>query len=96
MADLIEFPHGELTASERKHLEEFMQKELENIQDTSCNSSDELFGEISTLVEYFRKFMDVVEDPGTKINPDLDFALSLLQGRIKKIRGMLKSLFRGN
>ena len=57
------------------------------------DSSDELKGGIFVLVEYFRKFMDVASDPDSKINPDYDFSLALLEGRIKKIRGMLKSLF---
>jgi len=70
-----------------------MEKEQKDIQDTSCNSSDELKGEIFVLVEYFRKFMDVASDPDSKINPDYDFSLALLEGRIKKIRGMLKNLF---
>ena len=37
--------------------------------------------------------MDVVEDTNSKINPDYDFSLALLEGRIKKIRGMLKNLY---
>ena len=45
------------------------------------------------LADYFRKFIDVVDDPDSKINPDYDFSLALLEGRIKKIRGMLKNLF---
>ena len=40
--------------------------------------------------------MDVVDDPDSKINPDYDFSFSLLEGRIQKIRGMLKSLFQFN
>ncbi len=94
MADIIDFIHGELTSKERKRLEEFMQKELADIQDTFCNSTEEIQDEILILVKYFRKFMDVVDDPDSKINPDYDFGLSLLEGRIQKIRGMLKSLFR--
>jgi hypothetical protein len=37
--------------------------------------------------------MAVVEDPNTVKHPDLDFGLFLLEGRIRKIRGMIKSLF---
>ena len=36
---------------------------------------------------------DVVEDPKTRINPDFDFGLFLLEGKIKKIRGMIKGFF---
>ena len=84
MANIIEFPKCELTGEERKQLEEFMENEQKDIQDTSCNSSDELFGEISVLLEYFRKFMDVVEDPDSEINPDYDFSLSLLVCRFQR------------
>ena len=45
------------------------------------------------MLGYFWRFADVVEDPNTKINPDFDFGLFLLEGRIKKIRGMIKGLF---
>jgi hypothetical protein len=93
MADIIEFPKGELTPAERKKLEEFVQQELAGIADTSCETTDEIQDEIMILVEYFRKFMDVLDNPDSKINPDLDFGLFLLQGRIQKIRGMLKDLF---
>ena len=87
LAEIIADPVGVFSK------EEFMEKEQKDIQDTSCNSSDELKGEIFVLVEYFRKFMDVASDPDSKINPDYDFSLALLEGRIKKIRGMLKNLF---
>jgi hypothetical protein len=40
-----------------------------------------------------RRFADVVEDAKTRINPDFDFGLFLLEGRIRKIRGMIKGLF---
>jgi len=93
MADIIEFPKGELTEDERKELEKFVQQELADIQDTSCETTDEIQDEIMVLVEYFRKFMDVLDDPDSKIHPDLDFGLFLLEGRIQKIRGMLKNLF---
>jgi hypothetical protein len=32
-------------------------------------------------------------NPDSKIHPDLDFGLFLLEGRIKKIRGMIKNLY---
>ena len=93
MADIIGFPKYELTSGERKRLEEFVREELEDIQDTSCESREEIQDEILVLTEYFRKFVAVVEDPDTKMNPDLDFSLSLLEGRIRKIRGMIRTLF---
>jgi hypothetical protein len=93
MADIIELPKGELSPEEQKQLEEFMREELEDIQDTSCESYEQIQDEIIILEEYFQQFMAVVEDPKTKINPDLDFCLFLLDGRIRKIRGMLTSLF---
>ena len=93
MADIIGFPKDELTIGDRNRLEEFVQQELEDIQDTSCESCEEIKDEILVLVEYFRKFMAVAEDPGTKMHNDLDFSLSLLEGRIRKIRGMIKTLF---
>jgi hypothetical protein len=34
----------------------------------------------------------MVEDPNTKLNLDLDFGLYLLEGRIRKIRGMIECL----
>ena len=94
MAGVIEFPKDELTPEERKNLEEFVQQELKDIQDTSCQSIDDVQDEIIHLVEYLSKFMDVLDDPDTKINPDFDFGLFLLEGRIQKIRGMLKTLFK--
>ena len=93
MADIIGFPKDELTPGDRKQLEEFVRGELEDIQDTSCESYEEIQDEIMVLAEYFRKFMAVAEDSDTKINPDLDFSLFLLEGRIRKIRGMIKTLF---
>ena len=93
MADIIEFRKDELTPGDRKRLEEFVQQELEDIQDTSCKTFEEIQGEIMVLVEYFNKFMAVAEDPDTKVSHDLDFSLSLLEGRIRKIRGMIKTLF---
>ena len=93
MADIIGFPKTELTSSEKKRLKEFIQEELEDIQDTSCISYAELQDQFIVLAEYFRKFIAVVEDPDTKINIDLDLSLYLLEGRIRKIRGMIKCLF---
>ena len=93
MADIIEFPKMELTSGERKRLKEFIQKELEDIQDTSCGSYEELQNQFIVLAEYFRKFIAMVEDPNTKLNLDLDFGLYLLEGRIRKIRGMIECLF---
>ena len=93
MADIIGFPENALTSGDRKQLEEFVRGELEDIQDTSCESYDEIQDEIMVLAEYFRNFMEVAEDPDIKMNHDLDFSLSLLEGRIRKIRGMIKTLF---
>jgi len=45
------------------------------------------------LLGYFRRFAEVAEDPKTRINPDFDFGLFLLEGRIRKIRGMIEGLF---
>ena len=84
MADIVEFPKDKLTIEERKRLEEFMRQEATDIQDTACNSLDELKDEILILAEYFAKFMEVVEDPDSVIYPDYDFSLSLLEGRIKE------------
>lgn len=95
MAEIIGFPKGELTPRERERLEQFMRKELEDIQDTSCESFEEIQDEILVLAEYFRKFMAVDEDRHTKIHSDLDFSLFLLVGRIWKIREMIKCLFGG-
>jgi len=93
VADIIGFPKNELTCSEKKPLKEFLREELEDIQDTSCGSYAELQDQFMVLAEYFRKFIAVVEDPDTKINIDLDFSLYLLEGRIRKIRGMIEFLF---
>jgi len=92
VADIIGFPKDELTSSEKKRLKEFIRQELEDIQDTSCGSYAELQDQFMVLAEYFRKFIAVVEDPGTKINIDLDFSLYLLEVRIRKIRGMIECL----
>ena len=92
MADVIGIPKNELTLDERKRLKEFILGEIEDIKDTSCESYEEIEGEIIILAEYFRKFIAVVDDPDTEINPDLDFSLYLLEGRIQKIRGMLRFL----
>lgn len=93
MADIIGFAKNELTSSERERLKEFMGAELFEIQDTSCESYEDIQDEIVVLAEYFRKFIAVAEDTDTKINPDLDFSLYLLEGRIQKIRGMITCLF---
>jgi hypothetical protein len=63
------------------------------IQDTTCESVNEIRDEVLVFFAYVRQFMDVFEDPQTRINPDFDFGLLLMEGRIRKIRGMLKSLF---
>jgi hypothetical protein len=93
MADIIGFPREELSPEEQKQLEEFLQEELEDIQDTSCESYKQIQAEIAVMVEYFQQFMAVVKDSKTKVNPDIDFGLFLLEGRVRKIRGMLKRLF---
>jgi hypothetical protein len=93
MADIIGFPREELSPEEQKQLEEFLQEELEDIQDTSCESYKQIQAEIAVMVEYFQQFMAVVKDSKTKVNPDIDFGLFLLEGRVRKIRGMLESLF---
>ena len=94
MADIIGFPTEELTPEERVQVEEFVREQVADFQDTSCSSVDEIQEQVAILLEYFRRFADVVEDPKTKINPDFDFGLFLLEGRIKKIRGMIKDFFR--
>jgi len=63
------------------------------IQDTTCESVNEIRDEVLVFFAYVRQFMDVFVDPQTRINPDFDFGLLLMEGRIRKIRGMLKSLF---
>jgi len=93
MADIIEFPETELTSGEQKRLKEFIREELEDIQDTSCKSYAEVQDQFVILAEYFRKFIAMVEDPDTKLSLDLDFGLYLLEGRIRKIRGMIECLF---
>lgn len=93
MADIIGFPNKELTPEERKQVEEFVREQVVDFQDTSCSSVDEIQEQVAILLEYFRRFADVVEDSKTRINPDFDFGLFLLEGRIKKIRGMIKGLF---
>ena len=93
MADIIEFPETELTSGEQKRLKEFIRGELEDIQDTSCKSYAQAKDQFVILAEYFRKFIAMVEDPDTKLNLDLDFGLYLMEGRIRKIRGMIEYLF---
>jgi len=93
MADIIEFPETELTSGEQKRLKEFIREELEDIEDTSCQSYAEVKDQFVILAEYFRKFIAIVEDPDTKLYLDLDFGLYLLEGRIRKIRGMIECLF---
>jgi hypothetical protein len=93
MADIIGFPSGELTPEERMQVEEFVREQVADFQDTSCSSVDEIQEQVAILLGNFRRFADMIEDPKTKINPDFDFGLFLLEGRIKKIRGMIKGLF---
>ena len=93
MADIIGFPSEELTPEERIQVEEFVREQVADFQDTSCSSVDAIQEQIAILLGYFQRFADVVEDPKTRINPDFDFGLFLLEGRIKKIRGMIKGLF---
>jgi hypothetical protein len=93
MADIIGFPSGELTPEEKVQVEEFVREQVADFQDTSCSSVEEIKEQVAVLFGYFRRFEDVVEDPETKVNPDFDFGLFLLEGRIKKIRGMIKELF---
>jgi hypothetical protein len=93
MADIIGFPSEELTPEERVQVEEFVREQVADFQDTSCSSIEEIKEEVAVLLGYFRRFENVVEDPKTKINPDFDFGLFLLEGKIKKIRGMIKGLF---
>ena len=93
MAEIIGFPSEELTLEERKQVEEFVRDQVADFQDTSCISVEEIQEQVAILLENFRRFADVVEDPKTRINPDFDFGLFLLEGRIKKIRGKLKCLF---
>lgn len=93
MADIIGFPSEELTSEERKQVEEFVRDQEADFQDTSCRSVDEIQEQVAILLGYFRRFENVVEDPKTRINPDFDFGLFLLEGRIRKIRGMIKGLF---
>jgi hypothetical protein len=93
MADIIEFPRGELTRRERERLKEFMRKELADIQDTSCTSVDEIRDQIRVFFGYVKRFTAVFENPATRVNPDYDFALYLMEVRIRKIRGMIKYLF---
>jgi hypothetical protein len=93
MADIIGFPSEELTPEERMQVEEFVREQVAEFQDISCSSIGEIQEQIAILLGYFRRFENVVKDPKTRINPDFDFGLFLLEGRIKKIRGMIKSLF---
>jgi hypothetical protein len=93
MADIIGFPSEKLTPEERKQVENFVRDQEADFKDTSCRSVDEIQEQVAILLGYFRRFENVVEDLKTKINPDFDFGLFLLEGRIKKIRGMIKGLF---
>lgn len=93
MAEIIGFPKGELTPRERERLKEFMREELSDIEDTACESVDEIRDEIIVFFGYVKRFMDVFEDPETRVNPDFDFGLFLMEGRIRKIRGIIKCLF---
>jgi hypothetical protein len=93
MADIIEFPKGELTPRERERLKAFMREELKDIQDTSCTSVDEIRDQIRVFFGYVKRFTAVFENPATRVNPDYDFALYLMEVRIRKIRGMIKYLF---
>ena len=90
MADIIGFPSEELTPEERMQVEEFVREQVADFQDTSCRSVDEIQEQVAILLGYFRRFENVVEDPKTRIDPDFDFGLFLLERRIKKIRGMIK------
>ena len=96
MADIIGFPNEELTPEERVQVEEFVRDQVADFQNSSCGSVDEIQEQVAILLEHFRRFENVVEDPKTRINPDFDFGLFLLEGRIKKIRGMIKDLFGGS
>ena len=74
-------------------VEAFVREQVADFQDISCSSVEEIQEQVAVLLGYFRRLADVVEDPKTRINPDFDFGLFLLEGRIKKIRGMIKGLF---
>ena len=93
MADIIGFPSDELTPEERVQVEEFVRDQTADFQDTSCRSVEEIKEQVAVLIAYFQRFAEVVEDPKTRINPDFDFGLFLLEGKIKKIRGMIKGFF---
>ena len=93
MADNIAFPSEELTPEERMQVEEFVRDQAADFQDTSCRSVEEIKEQVAVLIAYFQRFAEVVEDPKTRINPDFDFGLFLLEGKIKKIRGMIKGFF---
>jgi hypothetical protein len=95
MAEIIGFPSEELNPEERVQVEEFVREQVADFQDTSCRSVEEIKEQVAILIGYFRRFENVVEDPKTRINSDFDFGLFLLEGRIKKIRGMIKGLFGG-
>jgi hypothetical protein len=84
MGDVIGLPSGELTPEERMQVEEFVREQVADFQDTDCSSIDEIQEQVAALLGYFRQFADVVEDPKTRIYPDFDFGLFLLEGRIKK------------
>ena len=74
-------------------VEEFVREQVADFQNTSCSSIEEIKEQVAVLIGNFWRFADVAEDSKTRINPDFDFGLFLLEGRIKKIRGMIKSLF---
>jgi hypothetical protein len=93
VADIIEYPEGELTPSEKKNLLKLLKKEQADIADTSCDSVEQIKDEMIILVNYYQRVMSVLEDPNAEIYPDLDLKLFLLEGRIKKIRGMIKNLY---
>jgi len=93
MADNIAFPSEELTPEERMQVEEFVRDQAADFQDTSCRSVEEIKEQVAVLIAYFQRFAEVVEDPKTRINPDFDFGLFLLEGKIKKIMGMIKGFF---
>jgi len=93
MAEIIGFPKGELTPREQERLKEFMREELADIENTACTSVNEIKDEIRVFFGYVRQFMEVFEDPETRVHPDFDFGLYLMEGRIRKIRGMIRCLF---
>jgi hypothetical protein len=93
VAEIFQYPEDELTASEKKNLLKFIKKEQADTADTSCDSVEEIKDEMIILVNYYQRVMSVLEDPNAEIYPDLDLKLFLLEGRIKKIRGMIKNFY---